>query len=103
MSLLGNLFTIIPFIKNKKNAIYVIIVIVIENMNTLPHSLPPLLNNALHFWRGRTSLNKDRLGTTKGAGSFHIHRKTMKDLGILAVLGVREQPNLAHNLVTHRH
>ena len=40
MSLLGNLFTIIPFIKNKKNAIYVIIVIVIENMNTLPHSPP---------------------------------------------------------------
>ena len=39
----------------------------------------------------------------KGAGSFHIHRKTMKDLWILAVLGVREQPNLAHNLVTHRH
>ena len=39
----------------------------------------------------------------KGAGSFHIHRKTMKDLGILAVLGVREQPNLAHNLVTHRY
>ena len=45
------------------------------------------------------------LGTplSKGAGSFHIHRKTMKDLGILAVLGVREQPNLAQNLVTHRH
>ena len=39
----------------------------------------------------------------KGAGSFHIHRKTMKDLGILAVLGVREQPNLAYNLVTRRH
>ena len=39
----------------------------------------------------------------KGAGSFHIHRKTMKELGILAVLGVREQPNLAQNLVTHRH
>ena len=39
----------------------------------------------------------------KGAGSFHIHRKTMKDLWALAVLGVREQPNLAHNLVTHRH
>ena len=39
----------------------------------------------------------------KGAGSFHIHRKTMKDLWILAVLGVREQPNLAQNLVTHRH
>ena len=26
----------------------------------------------------------------KGAGSFHIHRKTMKDLCALAVLGVRE-------------
>ena len=39
----------------------------------------------------------------KGAGSFHIHRKTMKELGTLAVLGVREQPNLAQNLVTHRH
>ena len=39
----------------------------------------------------------------KGAGSFHIHRKTMKELCILAVLGVREQPNLAQNLVTHRH
>ena len=41
--------------------------------------------------------------TSKGAGSFHIHCKTMKDLWILAVLGVREQPNLAHNLVTYRH
>ena len=39
----------------------------------------------------------------KGAGSFHIHRKTMKELCTLAVLGVREQPNLAQNLVTHRH
>ena len=39
----------------------------------------------------------------KGAGSFHIHRKTMKELCILAVLGIREQPNLAQNLVTHRH
>ena len=39
----------------------------------------------------------------KGAGSFHIHRKTIKELGTLAVLGVREQPNLAQNLVTHRH
>ena len=39
----------------------------------------------------------------KGAGSFHIHRKTMKDLWALAVLGVREQPNLAQNLFTHRH
>ena len=39
----------------------------------------------------------------KGAGSFHIYRKTMKYLWILAVLGVREQPNLAQNLVTHRH
>ena len=42
-------------------------------------------------------------GPPKGAGSFHIHRKTMKELGTLAVLGVREQPNLAQNLVTHRH
>ena len=39
----------------------------------------------------------------KGAGSFHLHRKTVKELGTLAVLGVREQPNLAQNLVTHRH
>ena len=39
----------------------------------------------------------------KGAGSFHTTRKTMKELGALAVLGVREQPNLAQNLVTHRH
>ena len=38
---------------------------------------------------------------SKGAGSFHIHRKTMKDLWALAVLGVREQPNLAQDLVTH--
>ena len=37
----------------------------------------------------------------KGAGSFHIHRKTMKDLWALAVLGVREHPNLAQDLVTH--
>ena len=37
----------------------------------------------------------------KGAGSFPIHRKTMKDLWALAVLGVREQPILAQNLVTH--
>ena len=39
----------------------------------------------------------------KGAGSFHIHRKTMKELGTLAVLGVREQPNLAQNIVTNIH
>ena len=39
----------------------------------------------------------------KGAGSFHIHRKTMKELCTLAVLGVREQPNLAHDLVARRH
>ena len=39
----------------------------------------------------------------KGAGSFHIHRKTMKEFCTLAALGVREQPNLAQNLVTHRH
>ena len=37
----------------------------------------------------------------KGAGSFQIHRKTMKDLWALAVLSVREQPNLAQDLVTH--
>ena len=43
------------------------------------------------------------LGPSKGAGSFHIHRKTMKELGALAVLGIRERPNLAQNLVTHRH
>ena len=43
------------------------------------------------------------LAAGKGAGSFHIHRKTMKELGALAVLGVWEQPNLAQNLVTHRH
>ena len=41
--------------------------------------------------------------TNKGAGSFHIHCKIMKELGALAVLGIREQPNLAQNLVTHRH
>ena len=39
----------------------------------------------------------------KGAGSFHIHRKTMKELWALAVLRTREQPNLAQNLVAHRH
>ena len=37
----------------------------------------------------------------KGAGSFHIHRKIMKELCNLAVLGIRERPNLAQNLVTH--
>ena len=36
----------------------------------------------------------------KGAGSFHTHRKTVKDFGALAVLGIRERPNLAHTLVT---
>ena len=41
------------------------------------------------------------LRSPKGAGSFHIHRKTMKELGILALLGIRERPNLAQNLVTH--
>ena len=47
----------------------------------------------------------DRIWTIskKGAGSFHIHRKIMKELGALAVLGIRERPNLAQNLVTHRH
>ena len=46
---------------------------------------------------------RNRMYVMKGAGSFHIHRETMKDLWILAVLGVREQPNLAYNLVTRRH
>ena len=36
-------------------------------------------------------------------GSFHIHCKTVKELGALAVLGIRERRNLAQNLVTHRH
>ena len=45
----------------------------------------------------------DSLYLYKGAGSFHIHRKTMRELCILAVLGIRERPNLAQNLVTHRH
>ena len=53
----------------------------------------------------KTSIVEILFSTTsvgdKGAGSFHIHRKTMKELGTLAVLGVREQPNLAQNLVTH--
>ena len=39
----------------------------------------------------------------KGAGSFHIHRKTMKELGALAAPGIRERPNLVENLVGHRH
>ena len=43
------------------------------------------------------------LNVAKGAGSFHIHRKIMKELGALAVLGIRERPNLAQNLVTYRH
>ena len=33
---------------------------------------------------------KESLSASKGADSFHIHRKTMKDLWILAVLGVQE-------------
>ena len=43
------------------------------------------------------------LSCSKGAGSFHILRKTMKDLCALAVLGIWEWPNLAQNLVTHWH
>ena len=63
------------------------------------HSLPtkPELNTGIP---GNTAVLTAKW---KGAGSFHIHRKTMKELGALAVLGVREQPNLAQNLVTHRH
>ena len=30
-------------------------------------------------------------------GSFQIHRKTMIDLGALAVIGIQERPYLAHN------
>ena len=45
--------------------------------------------------------SREILILTKGAGSFHIQRKTMKDLWALAFLGVREQPNLAQNLFTH--
>ena len=52
--------------------------------------------HGLYLWRKNCHVEK-------GSGSFHIHRKTMKELGALAVLGVREQPNLAQNLVTHRH
>ena len=48
-------------------------------------------------------LMKNTLPLSKGAGSFHIHRKIMKELGAMAVLGIRERPNLAQNLVTHRH
>ena len=33
---------------------------------------------------------KDFANALKGAGSFHIHRKIMKDLCALAVLGIRE-------------
>ena len=33
----------------------------------------------------------------------HTPYYTMKDLWVLAVSGIRERPNLAHNLVTHRH
>ena len=49
---------------------------------------------------GKETAEVDHL---KGAGSFHIHRKTMKELGALAVLGIQERPNLAQKLVTHRH
>ena len=42
-----------------------------------------------------------RSNSSKGAASFHIHRKTIKDLWALAVLCVRELPNLAQNLVIH--
>ena len=72
-------------------------------------SLSPLILIALSlgcpkfyvFWN--SSLIVLLSAQVKGAGSFHIHRKTMRELCILAVLGVRERPNLAQNLVTHRH
>ena len=49
----------------------------------------------------KSSSDSSSSTSSKGAGSFHIHRKTMKELGILALLGIRERPNLAQNLVTH--
>ena len=62
------------------------------------HTQEPALIPAVS-WR---SCSFTRAGhSSKGAGSFHIHRKTMEELGILALLGIRERPNLAQNLVTH--
>ena len=40
---------------------------------------------------------------SKGAGSFHIHHKAMKELCAMAVLGIWERPNLTQNFVTHAH
>ena len=65
-------------------------------LSHLLHFVPGILSSEILFSREHARL-------LKGAGSFHIHRKTMKELGALAVLGVREQPNFAQNLVTHRH
>ena len=67
------------------------------NMNFQTRIL--LLNTVVHSERAFVFC----IPCFKGAGSFHIHRKTMKELGALAVLGIRERPNLAQNLVTHRH
>ena len=64
------------------------------------HCLSPLIPPSP---LGGTTSIPDGILILKGAGSFHIHRKTMKELRTLAVLGVQEQPNLAQNLVTHRH
>ena len=61
-------------------------------------------NNQHSFELGMISQKKKHpffWALPKGAGSFHIHRKTMKELGTLALLGIRERPNLAQNLVTH--
>ena len=38
-----------------------------------------------------------QIGPRKGAGSFQIHRKTKTELWCMAVLGIWERPNLAHN------
>ena len=59
----------------------------------------PLKYHFVHYSLSPLNFNS----SLKGAGSFHIHRKTMKELGILALLGIRERPNLAQNLVTHWH
>ena len=64
--------------------------------------------NVCHFFKAEVWFRHGAQGSVKilklkGAGSFHIHRKTNKELGALAVLGVRGQPNLAHNLVAQRH
>ena len=38
----------------------------------------------------------------RGVGLFNLHRQKMKELWIVAVLGLPERPNLAHNLFAYR-